>query len=775
MTPSMRERYARAARLTGPRAAWRRPSSALEGCWLDADRYAFIDERLSHDRETLIPTPAVADLKSGRIEPLLAEGELPKLLGDALGRRLRPHEMGLAVLRFSRGDVLGVELPDAELLIHLPTRRAEAVHRGRPERALYSPDGRYAVLVRGHDLWIRELASGGERPLFDGGEPRWAYGRQSETSRVTLADRADPMPLGLWSPDSAWFLTHRIDERALPEMPIVQSALPGVHPPVAHLVKYATPADPVPLATFVAVELSSGRRVVFDEQPFPVAFDTPFARRMCWFGSASAAWALRQDRFARTTELVRFDLSGGEASVVVREAAGCGFLEFASGPSRPPNVRTLDESGEVIWISERDGHARLYLHGPGGEHPITPEGVTIRDIVDVQDGQGPVLVLASGVERSADPARRCLCSVQLDGSGFRVLAAHDGDVAVPIPDPSGPPQICRFAAAGPSGVSPDGRKVVLREGSPGKGDRTRLMDLDTGASLALATRPPEAGRVEEVVVRAADGRTQLHGVLFLPSDFAPSGRYPLVDFIYPGPQMAHRPQTHGSPAAAPARALAELGLAVLMLDTRGTAVGDRARRQASYGRLLEPQLADHAAAVRQLCAERAWLDASRVGVLGQSAGGAAAFRALCDYGEVFRVGVSICGNHDSDLLSAAWSDKYRGPRPKGGWRYPPNPAVAARLAGELLLVHGDLDETVHVSQTLRLVDALIAANRDFQLLVVPNAGHDVFMTNGYAQRRVWDFFVRHLLGRRPPSSFELRFESHELARLAIVAKRESRL
>jgi dipeptidyl aminopeptidase/acylaminoacyl peptidase len=203
-------------------------------------------------------------------------------------------------------------------------------------------------------------------------------------------------------------------------------------------------------------------------------------------------------------------------------------------------------------------------------------------------------------------------------------------------------------------------------------------------------------------------------------------------------------------------------------------VGSRAFHQAGYGRLLEPQLADHAAVVRQLCARHTFLDAERVGIFGHSAGGAAAARALFDYGDLFKVGVAVCGNHDPSLYAATWSDKYRGIQSGEVAAEYANAAVAHKLRGKLLLVSGDMDENVHLSHTLSLVDALIGGNRDFDLLIVPNAGHGVMLMHAYCQRRIWDYFVRHLLGETPVSGFQLDFTPHELMRFGRCLLQEAR-
>jgi dipeptidyl aminopeptidase/acylaminoacyl peptidase len=248
----------------------------------------------------------------------------------------------------------------------------------------------------------------------------------------------------------------------------------------------------------------------------------------------------------------------------------------------------------------------------------------------------------------------------------------------------------------------------------------------------------------------------------LPPAFDPDQRYPLIDYIYPGPQVAHQPQSFQSVNSALARTLAELGFITLMLDTRALPISSRAFHQVGYGRLLEPQIADHAAVVRDLFKTLPFIDETRVGIIGHSAGGAAAARAMFDYGSIFKVGVSVCGNHDPNHYAALWADKYCGPDDSSRAALCNNSVAAHKLQGHLLLVAADMDENVPLSQTLALADALIRANRTFDLLIVPNANHDVLMTHGYTQRRVWDYFVRHLLGEEPPADFEVGFEPYEL-------------
>lgn len=726
----MLERYARAARKTGPKIISRTPGVLLSGYWLDENAYFFLREKIDPASGRVIEIPSVANPETGEVSEVDSSHPLRA----------------------------GVEATSS-----VPS--------------LYSPDGRYACFVRGYDLWLRELESGAERPLTQDGERHRAYGQQSETALCAVSYRKNPWPMGRWSPDSQWVLTHQIDERVVPEQSIVQHAPEGGGRPLLHTFKYAMPGDPLPMATYVAIHVASGRKVRFDVFAAPVilAF-SPFAQ-LAWFGRPAEAWFLRFDRYFKQVELIRLDLQSGEGRVVLTDCVTTGYLNLRPIGVGTLNVRTLSSSEEIIWFSQRDGWGHLYLHDARTgalKNQVTRGPWLVRDIVHVDETNRRVLFLAGGVEKDKDPARRALCAVNLDGTGFEVLAAHDGDVSVPRTEPHGPSQDkLRSPLEGQAGISPQGRYAVVRYASVDRGNRTEIVDLRSRRGVTIAAAPPASDEVppRHFSALASDGVTRLHGVLFFPSDFDASRRYPLIDYIYPGPQIPWQPQIFRV-TSAEAAALAELGFIVMMLDTRGAPVSSRAFNQVGYGQLLEPQLSDHVSVVHELCEKSQFMDAARVGIFGASGGGLATARALFDYPDVFKVGVAVCGNHDSTYFTAQWSDTYRGPGSRAVWDAQASGATAAKLRGKLLLVSGDMDECVLVSQTLALADALVRANRDFDLLIVPNQGHAVLTRSGYAQRRMWDYFVRHLLGESPPENFELTFEDHEIAHFGNVYLRE---
>jgi dipeptidyl-peptidase-4 len=722
----------------------------------------------------ILSTPALVLAADGSVEEVISAADLAQLLSAYNGTTVSVKDIADAQFDMRDRSTLSVSLRGREYIVDTVQPAVMRAHEAFSAAALYSPDGQWACFLKGDDLWIRNLAGVQERPLTRDGQPGWAYARQPDTFR-------SPAPVGLWSPDSKWFLTHRLDERSVPTSSFVQHSPAGGERPVLHSFKYPVPGDPLPIVTYVAIHIETGRAVCIDGFTTEATVASPFLMRRAWFSwNGRAAWFVRTDRHYKEAELVHIDLMTGTARVVVREVVPSGYLDLHPQIIGTPNVRTLDSSNEVVWFSDRDGWGHLYLYDADTgvlKNRITQGPWIVRDLIAVEESRREVVFLASGLDPDVDPARRSLCAISLDGSNFRVLQRCAGDVFVPAVEPSGLDQSrpSQPSYASP-GLSPEGRYVIIRQGSVEQGNATELLDLLTRRAVPIASSRPVQSEIapRHFQVMAADGVTPIHGVMFLPADFQETRHYPLIDYIYPGPQVTQKPQTFRSANATAALALAEIGFVTIMLDTRGIPGRNRALRQAGYGELLEPQLADHAAAIQQLCERHAFLDGDRVGMIGYSAGGAATARALFDYGDLFKVGVSICGSHDATQLSAFMSDKYRGYAEPREWTTQANGAAAHQLRGSLLLMSSDVDQNVHLSQTLRLVDALVRANKDFDLLIIPNEGHDMLLTSGYVQRRVWDYFVRHLLGEHPLTDFEIKYEAHEIARFEQMAWREQR-
>jgi len=254
--------------------------------------------------------------------------------------------------------------------------------------------------------------------------------------------------------------------------------------------------------------------------------------------------------------------------------------------------------------------------------------------------------------------------------------------------------------------------------------------------------------------KAADGTTDLYGLIWKPSNFDPAKKYPIVEFVYTGPQSFFVPKSFGRTLWL--QSVAELGFVVVMVDGRGTTGRSRAFHQFSY-RNLGGSFGDHVAMIKQMALRYPYMDATRVGIFGTSAGGYGAAHAMLAFPEFYKVGVSTSGDHDARLDKAWWNEAYQGYPVQDDYAVQSNVTMAGRLQGHLLLEHGDIDDNVHPVETIRFVDALMKANKNFDMLFVPNMFHGESGEHAlYLVRRRWDYFVQYLLGVTPPANFEIK-------------------
>ncbi|MFS8100870.1 S9 family peptidase [Lentzea alba] len=603
-----------------------------------------------------------------------------------------------------------------------------------------SPDGKFAVSRRGQDLWARS-GDNSWALTTDGVEDHgYGYGPDSGSYGTLMRKFGLPhMPPALaWAPDATKVLAHRTDQRNTRKTHLVESRPTDGGAPVLHTQRYAYPGDAdMPLAELVVFDVAEGKMVRAQCEPLLMPEFSPIMLGWAWWAEdSSAVYFLRRSRDQHTLSLNRMDASTGEVTVVLTETGTnrVGPNQFMYGM---PVVRVLAD--EVLWFSQRDGWGHLYRYDLGSGAllgQVTSGQWLVREILHVDEGV--VYFTASGLV-AEDPYRRTVCSVGLDGTGFTIVTDDLLDHIVTVA-PSGK---CFVDSASTVDTPPvttvrdwSGRVLVSLE----RADISRL--LDTGW-----TAP------ERFCVKAADGSTDIYGVLYKPRGFDPAARYPVVDSVYPGPQV-----TRVDPCFDPggmgldAEPLAALGFVVVALDGRGTPGRSKAFLDVSYGRLADAgSLEDHAAALEQLAATRPWMDLSRVGVMGHSGGGFAAGRAMLAFPETYHAGVALSGSHDARCIGLGWAESCDGADNPAAWERASNVEIADRLEGKLLLVHGELDDTAHPHHTLRLADALVAAGKDFEMLIVPGAEHLFIDKLAYVRTRCWDFLVRSLMGVEPPA------------------------
>jgi dipeptidyl aminopeptidase/acylaminoacyl peptidase len=671
-------------------------------------------------------------------------------MAAALGRVLEEEYdadnlpfVGIEVFGEPDGGTVQVVVGEQRIEVTLDDYDASILGPDHPAEAR-SPDGRWSVGVRDHDLYLRDTVSQEIRPLTADGEKDHAYGAHVDAAATKVMQENLGFtlpPVVVWSPDSSRFVTHRLDQRGVELMHLVRSAPPGGGRPELMTYHYPMVGDErFAHAELVVFDAESGTMTRAACDPVPTPFVPALSLGFVWWNDDSTkVHFITSDRGDRVSRIHELDPVDGEVALLVEESSDT-HIKF--GPHyHERNIEVLD-SGDVVLWSERSGWAHLYVHRPNGATTALTSGEwVVRDIVSVDEDLRRVVFTAAGRDGS-DRYLRELYSVSLDGGEITTITS-DGLDHDPRPSSSGRYFVDVMSRHDVPGIS------VLRDAS---GDVVlELQQADTSALYAAGWTAPE-----RVTVRSADGVTDLNCGIYLPHDFDPSKSYPVLDEIYAGVQVSTTPlrfPMSGGPATAERSGaiFAALGFVVVTVDARGTALRHRAFQD--HARIAgRPQFVDdHVAAINQLAETRPWMDLDRVGIFGHSGGGYGSTRAMLEAPAVFKVAVSSSGNHDDSSYHAWWGEKFFGLAEEYDFTSHANTSLAQNLRGKLLLAHGEMDDNVTPHQTMALVDALIAADKDFDLLIIPNSEHSLLANQAYWIRRRWDYFVEHLMGRTPPT------------------------
>ena len=624
-----------------------------------------------------------------------------------------------------------------------------------------SPDGRWAAYHKDQNLWVRSADGEAHIQLTTNGEDGWGYGTQLGTSVSYISMQrlqGGHAPQVKWSPDSTKLLTQRVDEREVKQLSIIEHAPDdGSLRPRTHTMRYAFARDEVkPRGRFVVFDIPSGARTDIgypDIELTYAALTGPESREVWWREDGRGFGFVHRFPFARGYSVNRVDLETGEITVEFERTS-----ERTSSPGiatpLPPQVVDFAD-GSIVWFSDESGYGHLYRKDADGNvTQITAGEWNVGGIVHVDREAGRLYFLGSQPESEGNPYHHFVYGVDVDGSDFLRITGSPGNHGSLM-----------GLLAGQSPFSPSGDYLVTSWSTTTDPGRTELLNTrgEPIAVLETADISPlqEGGFVppEPFTVTAADGSATLYGTLFFPADFDPRRSYPIVDSIYPGPQIWRDPHAFAGSLFSQfgAQSMAELGFVVMTVDGRGTPGRSRDFHFPPGVNLLGAagSLDDHIAAVEQLAAERPYIDRERVGIYGWSGGGYASTHAILSYPDFYKVAVSGAGNHDPRTYLPIWGESYQGDTDDTFYEAGSNAHLAGNLKGKLLLVHGALDDNVHPGNTYAVVDALIKANKDFDLLVLPNAAHGPGDATGYFLRRQWDYFVTHLLGMRPPEGYEV--------------------
>jgi dipeptidyl aminopeptidase/acylaminoacyl peptidase len=767
--PSWRERYDRSEGLLNDSHRWVANGTVLPHWIGRTERFWYEREADGHRQVRVVDAP------SGRTCAELSVDAVAQALADFFTAPVDGESLLLQGLRFdddlshARFDACGRTW--AWRLGETGSGGLQPSDKKADLGWLTAPDGRSAVFVRDdNNFWLRDLASGHERPLTRDGTPTNAYGGGPASMRA-LRQRFGGKPEGCWSPDSRWFFTVQADDRHVSPLALMDYApAAGGRPQVISNLT-SLPSDPKPTELrMVALEVASGRQV---EARYPRLSavrmnDTPFSAGLAWWSADSGtAYFVDIERGEKAVHVVAFEVATGRSSVVFSEHSDTP-LELSVVVYAPALVFPLVGSDELLWYSERSGRGHLLLvdlRSGSVKHPVTRGEWQVREVLSVDEARREVFFLAGGMAQGEDPYVRKPCIAHLDTGELRVLSEAPGDHIVWRANEMALTGLMIMGGdpAAVSGLSPSGEFFVETVGSTDRLPETVLRRRDGSLVALLEQAENRALPVDwqwplAVQLKAADGVTDVYGLLFHPVH-AEGAAVPLIDLVYGGPQVSFVPKTAFATTLQPdtfleAMALATLGAWVLVLDGRGTAWRERAFRQASFGAVqTASNLEDHIAAIRQLAARHPSIDLGRVGITGFSGGGYLTALAALRHGDFFKVAVAGGGNYDQALFWHGWGERYHGPYDEALYRGQAAKTYASGLQGKLLLVHGLLDGGCHPAALFQLVQALIEANQDADLVVLPRAAHE---WSGYGHRRRLDYLVTHLFGQLPPPAAAFR-------------------
>ncbi|HEY4305071.1 MAG TPA: DPP IV N-terminal domain-containing protein [Gemmatimonadaceae bacterium] len=611
---------------------------------------------------------------------------------------------------------------------------------GAAGNAVMSPDGSKAAFIRDYNLWVRDVASGQEKQLTRDGVKDFGYA--TDNAGWATSDRA----ILLWSPDSKKIATAQQDERHVGDMYIVETK---VGHPELKAWKYPLPGDSViQMLQHVVIDVNAGTvtRLKMAPQPHRGSIgDNITLADYNWSPDGSKVAVVSTTRDHKTSTLRLADAATGDVREVFNETVPTHF-ESRTG------WRVLWPTNEVVWYSQRDNWGQLYLYdltsGKVKRQITTGEG-PVTAITKLDDKTRTLYYAANGREKGQDPYYSHFYKIGLDGGTQIALTPDNGDHSIQL-SPDAKYLIDTYSQADVAPV------VALRDANTGalilpleKADITKL--------VATGWKPPM-----QIKVKAADGTTDLYGQLFRPTNFDPSKKYPIINNAYPGPQSGSVGARSFSAARGDKQALAELGFIVVSLDGRGTPGRSKSFHDAYYGSMgRDNTLPDQVAAMKNLAKTYSWIDIDKAAMWGHSGGGFITADAMFRYPDFFKVGIAESGNHDQREYEDDWGERYQGLVTKGGdgvdsYEQEANQSMAKNLKGHLLLAHGTMDNNVPPYNTLLVADALIKANKDFDIMMMVNQPHGYGNMSNYMMRRRWDYFVRYLAGGEPPKEYEIK-------------------
>ena len=632
-----------------------------------------------------------------------------------------------------------------------------------PERKYVhiSPCKNKYAWIENNNLAYKNVSDNKQIILTTDGEEKYSYGELPFLGKGSTLARQNgalfPNALA-WSPSGRYIFCIKLDERKMDELPLIQH-IKGESPvrPEVHSIPYSLPGEEIATNEIYIFDTETNSEISHEEKAFPYfgMFHVDFVtsenqHNFFWSDDEKYFYYLISDRGQYNMTLKKIEISTGKVTKIINEHSDT-YVDMAPKITDYPAIRPLFKSNKLIWYSEKTGWAHLYMHNldDGKElYQITSGEWRVREIVDIDEDEEIIYFTAGCREPEYNPYWEGFYKVNFDGTNLELLTKENATHIISFNKKS------KYFVDQYSSINSP--QITLLKHTE-KESVQELIKADVSELLKLGWTDPEYFKS-----KASDNKTDVYGAIFKPSHFDETKKYPILDYIYPGPQsLGLRDHSFGQDNGQ-VLSIAELGFVIVILEGRGTSERSKSYHDYSYGQLEDNgSIEDHIQVIKNLSETRKYMDTNKVGMYGHSGGGYSTANALLKYSDFYKVGVASSGNYDNLEYNSRWGEKYQGKVSDEVYSKQATRNYVSNLKGKLLLMHGDMDDNVYMYHTLRLAHELIQNNKDFDMLIIPEIEHSPVKSETslkswkYFWRKRWDYFVEHLLEETPPSNFEL--------------------
>lgn len=668
------------------------------------------------------------DAASKKRTALFDQQKMASALTEKAGREINAYNLplqncrlniSLDTLRFQLdGKFWAYSIKNNRLLDEgaIPSRGKERhwmeVDDEKEGRPVTSPDGKWTAFIKNDNVYVREVATGKEKQLSQDGTLSNYYSSYIQ-----------------WSPDSKSVVSCRIRPVEKRYVYYVESSPADQAQPKLHKQEYAKPGDELRFKVPCIFEVESGRRLIPSTELFSHQYELSGPM---WNADSKAITFEYNERGHKVYLVLEMSAVDGSVRTLIEEKEE----KYVNYPRIYRNY--LGDGKRIIWSSERDNYNHLYLYDRATGKPlnqITKGEWYVRGVQHVDEANEVIYFSANGMKKGEDPYLIHYYKINFDGSNLVELTPEEGM------------HQCWYSSDYKYLVDVYSKVdqapiAVLRDAKNGK-IRMQLDKADISALLANGWKAPEV-----FSAKGRDGKTDMWGVIYRPSNFDPSKKYPVIEYIYSGPGDQYVPKTFSSYNWW-MTSLAELGFIVVQVDGMTTSFRSKEFEEVCYKNLKDAGLPDHIAWIKAAAQKYPYMDIDRVGIFGCSAGGQESTGAVLFHPEFYKAAYSACGCHDNRMDKIWWNELWMGYPVDESYSACSNVDNAHLLSRPLMLVVGELDDNVDPASTMQVANALIKANKDFELVVIPGAHHT--MGEDFGEHKRYDFFVRHLMGVTPPS------------------------